>query len=325
MRTLVNHKDGAISFRAEGVTVEADSHITVDVIIGGSDNILRQIVVTIANIALSIPSLPGLRRMVVRTAAFAANCVRMGCRGGSQGVEVIEQGSEGGLRAYNQGLLGFGQGFVGIVGRLHLIVDFRLILHGHGLDFLRGGKGVHQGLNPFGGLAVRASLADIGAGLLRGGGCVAAGTVVGMGADQLPGHALAFHRADVAAGNPLHGFHIAAALGMGEDACCIGDAVAAVPLHGLHIAAGAVMGMDAIGHGLIAVFRVFMGAGTSRARRGVAALVGVGGVVGAKALRFLRERENRDVSQKQHRRHQTAKRPFPGLMVHIASSYVPRV
>ena len=251
----------------------------------------------------------------------------VGC-GGSEGIKVLKQGGEDFLRFGKLGLLIVGQGIVGIVGFLHLVVNLRLLRHGHGLDFLQGGQSLHQGadgLHGFVRLGLSAGLADIGAGLLRGGRYVAAGIVMSMGADQLPGHAPAFYRAGVAAGSPFHGLHIAAALGVGEDTLCIGDAVAAVPLHGGDIAAGVIMGMDAFGHGLIAGFRVFMGAGTSRACRGVATLGGMDGMVRAKALRFLRKRENRDVSKKQHRRHQTAKRSFPGLMVHIASSYVPRV
>ena len=200
-----------------------------------------------------------------------------GCRGGSQGTEVIEQGSEGGLCIGNQGLLGFGQGIVGIIGFLHLGINLRLLLSGHGHDFLQGGEGFDQGadglhgfvhfglgglrgiLFGFGGVFTRfgALRAGIGARLLRGGRNVAAGTVVGMGTDQLPGHAPAFRRAGVAAGNLCHGLHIAAAIGMYGLAVLVRLAFTVLSFHSRNIATFAV-GMDALCHRLIAFIRVRM-------------------------------------------------------------------
>ena len=92
------------------------------------------------------------------------------------------------------------------------------------------------------------------------------------------------------------------------------------------VAAGAVMLVGTGRRLLIAAEGVMlMGAGTSRDRRGVAALACMEGMVLAKAVRFLRKRKNWDVPENQEHRKQTAQRPFPKQRLHIGSSYVTMV
>ena len=227
--------------------------------------------------------------------------------GGGEGIKVLKQGGEDFLRFGKLGLLVTGQGIIGIIGFLYLGINLCLLLSGHGLDFLQGGEGFDQGadgLHGFvrfglGGIFARfgALRAGIGAGLLRTGFHIAAAFVVGMVAVRHQPEAAVLLRADVGAGGVTRF---------------------------LVIPAGIVMDVDALGHGLIAILGMFMGAGTARDRRGVAALACMEGMVLAKAVRFLRERENREVSENQDHRKQTAQRPFPKQRLHIASSCMPK-